>query len=165
MQLKKSRCLYCTFLIDPSNLLHLDVIKHKFDQISKERPLLEVVSAFNRLCTTIKERSSNEELALIRENLVDVFGTDFSVITRLLPNIGDISPSRTKEETDGLEMIGNQMNLRSICFSLWRFMRVISMSIPSHPVMLFLDDLQWWCVYFAIRRVACILPLTYAFSS
>ena len=33
------------------------------------------------------------------------------------------------------------MNLRSVCFILQRFMRVVSSKV--HPVMLFLDDLQW----------------------
>ncbi|KAK1746263.1 hypothetical protein QTG54_002870 [Skeletonema marinoi] len=33
------------------------------------------------------------------------------------------------------------MNARSVCFTLLRFVRVVSS--PRHPVMLFLDDIQW----------------------
>jgi predicted ATPase len=46
------------------------------------------------------------------------------------------------------------MNLQSVCFTLQRFMRVVSSA--SHPVMLFLDDLQW-CDNSALALVEGIL--------
>mmetsp|Transcript_7945 Transcript_7945/g.17919 ORF Transcript_7945/g.17919 Transcript_7945/m.17919 type:complete len:1329 (+) Transcript_7945:91-4077(+) len=128
------------------------VLIHKFDQMSKERPLLEVISVFNDLCPLIRERRSQQDLLVIVKNLMEVFGTDFSVLARLLPNIVSLSPQLkpTVDEKEG----GDQMNLRSICFTLQRFMRVVSSK--SHPVMLFLDDLQW-CDNSALTVVERIL--------
>ncbi|KAL9182253.1 hypothetical protein ACHAXT_012905 [Thalassiosira profunda] len=116
------------------------VITGKFDQIAKERPLLDVISVFNELCLIVKERSSTHELEAIVDKLADVFGSDLSVLAGLIPNIAVLSPKLTPEGQDQKEG-GDQRNLRSVCFTLQRFMRVVSS--VAHPVMLFLDDLQW----------------------
>jgi len=50
--------------------------------------------------------------------------------------------------------IDNQMNVRGICFILQQFIRVVSS--VTHPVMLFLDDLQW-CDKSALNVVESLL--------
>eukprot|EP00984_Skeletonema_dohrnii_P006443 scaffold2301_cov73-Skeletonema_dohrnii-CCMP3373.AAC.2 len=95
------------------------VTKHKFDAMSREKPLSGVISALNQLR--------------------DEFGVDFSLLLRLLPNASVlfpelISPAMRVE-------VGEAMNARSVCFMLLRFARVVSS--PRHPIMLFLDDMQW----------------------
>ena len=73
-------------------------------------------------------------------NLVQVFGIDLSVLAWLLPNINNALAPQLKSSDDKQE-IGNQMNVQGICFTLQRFIRVVLSA--AHPVMLFLDDLQW----------------------
>jgi len=115
------------------------VIAYKFDEISNHGPLFGVISTFNDLCLLIRERSSEQDLLVLVKDILSVFGANFSVLARLIPNIKSLSPqlelAACEKET------GDQMNLRSICFTLQRFMRVVSSN--SHPVTLFLDDIQW----------------------
>ncbi|KAK1738571.1 putative AAA ATPase [Skeletonema marinoi] len=111
------------------------VTKHKFDAMSREKPLSGVISAFNQVCLMIKGRAR----PVIAKKLRDEFGVDFSLLLRLLPNVSVlfpelISPAMRVE-------VGEVMNARSVCFTLLRFVRVVSS--PRHPIMLFLDDMQW----------------------
>jgi hypothetical protein len=103
------------------------VIKHKFDVISKENPLSGVISAFNQICRMIKDRAR----PVIAKKLLDVFGVDFSLLMRLLPNVRVLFPEFV---SPAIEVeAGGTMNARSVCFTLLRFVRVISS--PRHPVM------------------------------
>ncbi len=115
------------------------VLAHKFDQMSQEKPMLEVVAMFNDLCHLIKVKNSRKDLLVIVNDLVRVFGTDLSTLAQLLPNIKALAP-QLKPSKDEHE-IDNRMNIRGICFILQQFIRVVSS--VKHPVMLFLDDLQW----------------------
>jgi len=138
------------------------VITHKFDQMSKQRPVLEVVSMFNDLCLLIKEKRTPQYLLAIYEELIEVFDTDFSILARLLPNIDAVSPqpNNTIHKIDS----ENEIDLQIIYSTLRRFMGVVSSK--SHPVMIFFDDLQW-ChdsaltlienIFFDINRSGCVL--------
>ncbi|KAL3806506.1 hypothetical protein ACHAXA_006682 [Cyclostephanos tholiformis] len=116
------------------------VLTHKFDQMSQEKSMLDVIAIFNNLCLLIKEKSPQLDLLVLVSDLFQVFGSDWSTLARLLPNIKVIVP-HLERSADDIEVIDNQMNVRSICFTLQRFLRVVSSA--THPVMLFLDDLQW----------------------
>jgi len=116
------------------------VVVRKFDSISKERSLLGVVSAFNDLCILIKEKNSSQDLDATAASLLEAFGSDIFVLARLLPNLSLISHRLKKTATYNCSDV-DQMNVQSVSFVLQRFMRVVSSK--SHPVMLFLDDLQW----------------------
>jgi predicted ATPase len=71
--------------------------------------------------------------------ILQAFGPDISVLARLLPNIylmcPELKPPTHEEERN------DQVTLRSMCFTIQRFLRVVSSK--AHPVVLFLDDLQW----------------------
>ena len=118
------------------------VIAQKFDQMSKGRPMSEVMSAFNKLCLMIRDVMSLQELLDISNKLREVFEADFHLLVQLLPNIHVLLPqlndemANEEDETDW-----DQADFHCVCFILKRFIRVISNK--SHPVMLFLDDLQW----------------------
>lgn len=118
------------------------VLTQKCDEISKERPLLDVLHAFDKLCLLIRKKSSPQTLLEISNKLVNVFESDFSVLARLLPNINIVFPELAKptEGTDGARDLQG-MNLNNVCYTLQRFMRIVSSTLT--PVMLFLDDLQW----------------------
>eukprot|EP00984_Skeletonema_dohrnii_P024545 scaffold13677_cov95-Skeletonema_dohrnii-CCMP3373.AAC.1 len=103
------------------------VIKHKFDAMSREKPLSGVISALNQVCLMIKGKAG----PVIAKKLRDEFGVDFSLLLRLLPNVSVlfpelISPAMRVE-------VGEAMNARSVCFTLLRFVRVVSS--PRHPIM------------------------------
>jgi len=112
------------------------VIKHKFDDISQKKPLYGVISAFNHLCLMIKDRSSAEVLAKISKQLCVDFGVDINLVKRLLPNVSILLPdfvSLLSSPGSPIDNAGEQMDTKSVCFTLIRFLRVVSS--PRHPVM------------------------------
>ena len=122
------------------------VIKHKFDETPHHRPLLGVILAINQLCSIIKARLTPTSLVEVARTLSEEFGEiDLPLLARLLPNVCQLSPEFRSEAPYSSplqdEAAIDTMNLRGICFTLVRFMRVVSS--PRRPVMLFLDDLQW----------------------
>jgi hypothetical protein len=105
--------------------------------MSKDRPLLAVVSVLNKLCLLISEKNYQRSQVMFRE-ILQAFDSDISVLARLLPNIYAMCPElKLSHEEDR----NDQLTLRSMCFTLQRFLRVVSSK--AHPVVLFLDDLQW----------------------
>ena len=128
------------------------VLTHKFDQMSQKKPMMEVVAMFNELCVLIRDKRSQQDLLVIANNLMRVFSADLSVLAWLLPNINALAPQL--KPSDDKQEIGNQINVQGICFTLQRFIRVVSSA--AHPVMLFLDDLQW-CDKSALTVVQSLL--------
>ena len=128
------------------------VLTHKFDQMSQGRQMLEVVALFNDLCLLIRDKNSQQDLLDIVNDLVQVFGADLSTLARLLPNIKSLAPQLKllddKQDSDNL------ISVPGIRFTLQRFIRVVSSG--THPVVLFLDDLQW-CDKSALTVVESIL--------
>ena len=114
------------------------VISHTFDQMSKDRPLLAIVAAFNQLCLVIQEKNHRQAQG-IGKIIMQAFGSDISVLARLLPNIYVMCPEMKPPTHE--EGRNDQVTLRSMCFTIQRFLRVVSSK--AHPVVLFLDDLQW----------------------
>ncbi len=102
-------------------------VKHKFDAMSREKPLSGVISALNQVCQMIKGRAKPE----IAKRLRDEFGVDFSLLMRLLPNVSVLFPEfdSSAMRVEAVEA----MNARSVCFTLLRFVRVVSN--PRHPIM------------------------------
>jgi hypothetical protein len=113
------------------------VISHTFDQMSKDRPLLAVISVFNQLCLLIREKNYQRSQVMFRE-ILQAFDSDISVLARLLPNIYALCPELKLSHHEENDV---QLTLRSMCFTLQRFLRVVSSK--ANPVVLFLDDLQW----------------------
>ena len=108
------------------------VIRHKFDAMAEEKPLSGVISAFNQICQMIKDRHSPEDVLKIGKKLTDEFGMDMTLLERLLPNIGLLCSSSARESPISLQSF-ELSNVRSVYFTLLRFVRVVSS--PLHPVM------------------------------
>ena len=116
------------------------VLNHKFDQImSKGRSMLEIIALFNELCLLINEKNAKHDILALVDDLIGVFGPDLSSLAQLLPNIkvlaSELKLPMSKQES------ACQSNLRSICYTLQQFIGVVSSAV--HPVVLFLDDMQW----------------------
>jgi len=116
------------------------VLKHKFDQImSKGRSMLEIIALFNDLSLLINEKNAKHDILALVDDLIGIFGPDLSSLARLLPNI-KVLASELKLPMSEQES-ASQTNLRSICYTLQQFIGVVSSAV--HPVVLFLDDMQW----------------------
>ena len=111
-------------------------IKHKFDAMSREKPLSGVISALNQVCQMIK----GTDRPVIAKRLRDEFGVDFSLLMRLLPNVRSLSPGERLSETTQAQS-NDSVNVRSVCFTLLRFVRVVSS--PRHPIMVSLLQLRF----------------------
>ena len=108
------------------------VIKYKFDNISQMNPLQGVISAFNDLCQRIQRRSTAQGLAMIAKQLREDFGIDFNLLLRLLPNVRMLSPLGLPAPPVNFADENEKMNIQSVCFTLVRFLRVVSS--PRRPV-------------------------------
>ena len=104
------------------------VIKHKFDAMSQEKPLSGVISAVNQVCPMIRKGAR----PVIAKKLRDEFGVDFSLLMRLLPSVSVLFPEFVSPVI-GEQPDGDTVNVRGVCHTLLRFVRVISS--PHHPVM------------------------------
>ena len=104
------------------------VIKHKFDAMSQEKPLSGVISAVNQICPMIRKGAR----PVIAKKLRDEFGVDFSLLMRLLPSVSVLFPEFVSPVI-GEQPDGDTVNVRGVCHTLLRFVRVISS--PRHPVM------------------------------
>ena len=131
------------------------VLVEKIDQMHQEQPLLGILSTFNNLCVLIGDKNSPEERCEVAMKLKQDFDSDFSVLARLLPMIGSISPQLNTAATEKENR--DQMTFHNICFVLQRFMRVVSSA--KNPVMLFLDDCQW-CSASLLELIHAILSDT-----
>jgi len=110
-------------------------LKHKFD--SEGRPLYGIISACNQLCLMIKERNTPKDVAETATKLRDEFGGDFGLLIRLLPNVGVLYPDSIDPMGAEKEGDKSETNVRSVCFMMLRFVRVVSS--PSRPVMVSLS--------------------------
>jgi hypothetical protein len=99
--------------------------------MSQKKPFWGVIAAFNQICQIIKDGSTHQGLAVIAKQLLGEFGADFSLLMRLLPNVSLLSHEFASPaiEVEAVEA----MNAHSVCFTLLRFVRVVSS--PRHPVM------------------------------
>eukprot|EP00804_Cyclotella_cryptica_P020612 CCRYP_003442-RB/>CCRYP_003442-RB protein AED:0.05 eAED:0.05 QI:255/1/1/1/1/1/3/704/1362 len=118
------------------------IVERKFEETSTQSCLMIVLSAFNELCSQIAHMKPNEDLNAIYQNLITEFGANFHLLARILPNVLSVlSTVETAQPFNNEIEIDSSVNFLSLCFTLQRFMRVVSRSVG--PGMLFLDDIQW----------------------
>ena len=128
------------------------ILTQKVDQMSgRDRPLLDVLSAFDDLCVLIRNETAPSALARLSNRLVREFENDLGVLARLVPNVRVLAP-RTMGGGGGgggayndgtmVPPVSTQQPLAShnVQYMLRRFIRIVSSR--ANPVVIFLDDLQ-----------------------
>lgn len=110
-------------------------ISGKFDQFQRNIPYSAVVSAFQVL---VKQLLTESEAQLLqwREKLLAAFGVNGQVILDLIPEIEKITGSQPPVQR--LEPTETQNRFNAV---FQRFIEVFCQRL--HPLVLFLDDLQW----------------------
>ncbi len=107
----------------------------KYDQLQRATPysaIIEAFSEFGRHCLG----ESEAQLSILRKSLLVALGNNGQIIINLIPNLElIIGPQPPVPELGPGEA---QNRLRS---TFQDFVRVLAQ--PDHPLVLFLDDLQW----------------------
>jgi diguanylate cyclase (GGDEF)-like protein len=110
-------------------------IKGKFDQIERHRPFSGVVQAFRHLMAQLLGESQ-ERLVAWQRQILEAVGANGQVIVEVLPELERI----IGQQPSPPELSGNAAQNRfNLVFQ--KFARVFTAS--EHPLVMFLDDLQW----------------------
>ncbi|MFN6566278.1 AAA family ATPase [Dendronalium sp. ChiSLP03b] len=110
-------------------------IKGKFDQFQREIPLSGLVQAFRDLIEQILSET-DEQIQRWKVKILSVLGTQAQVITDVIPELERI----IGKQTPVAEIFGSAVQNR---FNLL-FQRFIqAFTNKEHPLVIFIDDLQW----------------------
>jgi predicted ATPase/tRNA A-37 threonylcarbamoyl transferase component Bud32 len=110
-------------------------ISGKFDQFQRNIPYSAVVSAFKQLVQQLLTESE-QQLNLWREKILTAFGSNGQVIIDVIPEVELIVGKQSAVPKLGATESQNRFNL-----VFQNFIRAFC--AKEHPLVIFLDDLQW----------------------
>jgi len=110
-------------------------VSGKFDQFQRDIPYTSLIQAFRSLMQQLLTESS-EQLAAWREKLSRALGTNGQVIVEVIPELAMIIGEQAPVSELPPAEAQNRFN-----FVLQNFIKVFTQ--PEHPLVIFLDDLQW----------------------
>ncbi|RCJ30330.1 guanylate cyclase [Nostoc punctiforme NIES-2108] len=122
-------------LYKPITQQHGYFISGKFDQFQRNIPYFAVISAFKVLVRQLLTESE-AQMVQWRENLLAAFDGNGQVIIDLIPEMEQIIGSQPPVQR--LEPTEAQNRFNAVFL---QFIRVLCQ--PSHPLVIFIDDLQW----------------------
>ena len=111
-------------------------VRGKFDEQRQALPLSIIFGAFDKYCQEVADEGG-QMADFIRAAIRSDVGDSASVLTGLFPNLLRLTGAQSAppEEVGGQEALNR--------FILIFKLLVKAISRPSHPVVLFLDDIQW----------------------
>ena len=110
-------------------------VSGKFDQVARNMPYGALVQAFRGLVWQVLA-ASEEQLARCRAGLSEALGVNGGVVAAVIPEIEFIIGRQPPPAP--LEAVESQNRFRYV---FRRF--VATLARPEHPLVVFLDDLQW----------------------
>ncbi|MDJ0842552.1 MAG: serine/threonine-protein kinase PknK, partial [Acidobacteriota bacterium] len=110
-------------------------IAGKYDQYQRGVPYFAFTQAFQQLCRYLLAEPL-EELEIWKHKILDKLGLNASVLTDLIPFLEKIIGRQAPVEAVGAQETINRFN-----YVFQNFLRLFCR--PEHPLIIFLDDLQW----------------------
>ena len=110
-------------------------IRGKFDQFNRNIPFSAFVQAFRNLVAQLLSESSTE-LHSWKTQILDALGENAQVIIDLIPELEKILGSQPPAPEISGTAVQNRFNLL-----FQKFIQVFT--TPAHPLVVFVDDLQW----------------------
>jgi len=107
----------------------------KFDQFQRNIPYFAISQAFNEFCSYLLTEST-EQLNQWRENILKAVGKNGQVLIDIIPQLELVIGPQTAVPQIGPTEAQNRFNL-----VFQNFFRTICQA--DHPLILFIDDLQW----------------------
>ena len=119
----------------PVTLAHGLFLSGKFDQFQQDRPFLAPAQCLRQLCQSLLAEPE-ATLAGRRERMLAGLGPDAGALFEAVPELAALLGPQPPVPTLG--PIETQVRLRALLVALLR-----QIAAPGHPLVLFLDDLQW----------------------
>ena len=110
-------------------------IEGKFDQFQRNIPFLAWIQAFKNFADLLL--TENEDtLSYWKTTILEAVGNNGAVLTEVIPNLELIIGQQPP-----LEKIGGQEAQNRFNYVMQNFVKAIT--TPEHPLIIFIDDLQW----------------------
>jgi len=110
-------------------------IKGKHQQFQKDRPYQAITQAISGFVTLLLSENENH-LKKWRDQIQNALGDQGKLLTDLVPKLELIVGKQEKLPVLGINEAQNRFN-----YIFTQFMKVLA--TPEHPLVLFIDDLQW----------------------
>ncbi len=110
-------------------------IEGKLDQLNRNIPYASLTEAFRKLIHQLLSEG-DVSLAQWKENILLALGPNGKVVTDVIPEVELIIGAQPD-----IPFLAPEETQNRFCFVFQNFVRAFSS--PSHPLVLFLDDLQW----------------------
>lgn len=112
----------------------------KFQQLHHANPFAAVASAFDQVSNALV--GSQEQQEVVDKIQESIGATEISVLAKVVPRLWQLlSDTGDNNELDVKEQVGKAEALNHLNFAFRSFVRALCS--PEHPLVLFLDDLQW----------------------
>lgn len=106
--------------------------KH-FQNATVQAPYSAIMAAFSDLCNCIADAKDFDTKR--RREITDILESDARLLVKVIPNISSLVGTSIKEEK------ADQVSFAKFRIACKTFLHAVSS--PSHPIVVFLDDVQW----------------------